>query len=263
MKLEALLFDVDGTLVDTEELHRQAFNQAFLEFGLGWDWDPDLYTELLAVSGGVGRIASYIDTLGVAAAEKLRLRRLIPGIHRVKTSNYGELLGSHAARLRPGVARLIEEAHRAGVRVGLAATSSSVNVERLLARVFGEEGRRLIGAAVSADQVARKKPAPDIYELLLSILSVPAGGCVAFEDSANGLAAAKAAGLYTVVTPTRWTSSQQFIGANLLLPTLGDFDQPLDPAHAMVVGASHLELARLRALRSVASLVATTREAES
>jgi HAD superfamily hydrolase (TIGR01509 family) len=263
MKLEALLFDVDGTLVDTEELHRQAFNQAFLEFGLSWDWDANLYAELLAVSGGVGRIGSYIDTLGLAAAEKLRLRRLIPGIHRVKTSNYGELLGSHAARLRPGVPRLVEEAQQAGLRIGLAATSSSANLDRLLASVFGGEARRLIGAAVSADQVARKKPAPDIYELLLSMLSVPAGGCVAFEDSANGLAAAKAAGLYTVVTPTRWTRSQKFIGANLLLPSLGDPDQPLDPVHAMVVGAPYLELARLRALRSVASLVATTHEAES
>src|SRR6185437_8188862 len=77
MKLEGLVFDMDGTLVDTEELHRQAFNQAFLEFGLGWEWSPELYTQLLVVSGGVDRIASYIDSLGLPAAEKTRLRRLI------------------------------------------------------------------------------------------------------------------------------------------------------------------------------------------
>ena len=115
----AAIFDLDSTLLDSVDLHALAWQEAFLEFGLGWDWTPDLYTELLAVSGGVDRIASYIDSLGLPAAEKIRLRRLVPGIHRVKTSNYGELLASHAARLRPGVARLIEEAHRAGLRVGL------------------------------------------------------------------------------------------------------------------------------------------------
>ena len=263
MKLEALLFDVDGTLVDTEELHRQAFNQAFLEFELDWDWGPALYIDLLAVSGGVHRIAHYIDTLGLPPAEKVRLRRLIPAIHRAKTHNYGELLGSTAAQLRPGIARLIEEARQAKFRVGVASTSSSVNVDTLLATVFGDERYKLIDAAVAADQVARKKPAPDIYELLLTILRVPALSCIAFEDSANGLAAAKAAGLYTVVTPTRWTAAQKFIGADLVLPSLGDPDQPLDPVHATVAGAPYLELARLKALRSVASLVVTAREAES
>lgn len=263
MKLEALLFDLDGTLVDTEELHRQAFNQAFLEFGLGWDWGPGLYVDLLAVSGGVHRIAHYIDTLGLPAAEKVRLRGLIPAVHRVKTRNYGELLGSNAARLRPGIARLIEEARQAGLCVGLASTSSSANVDKLLTTVFGQEGRKLIDVAVAADQVARKKPAPDIYELLLAMLRVPAQSCIAFEDSANGLAATKAAGLYTVVTPTRWTAAQKFIGADLVLPSLGDPDQPLDPPHAMVAGAPYLELARLKALRSVASLVVMAREAES
>ena len=252
MKLEALLFDVDGTLVDTEELHRQSFNQAFLEFHLGWDWNPDLYMELLAVSGGVHRIASYIDTLGLSAAEKTRLRGIIPAVHRAKTRNYGELLDNRAARLRPGIARLIEEARQAGLRVGLAATSSSANVDRLLAAVLGDEGLRLIDAVVSADQVARKKPAPDLYELLLTMLRVPALSCVAFEDS-----------LCTVVTPTRWTRPQKFGGADLLLPSLGDPDQPLDPAHAMVAGAPYLVLARLRALRSVANLVVTAREAQS
>jgi HAD superfamily hydrolase (TIGR01509 family) len=263
MKLEALLFDVDGTLVDTEELHRQAFNKAFLDLGLGWEWDADLYMELLAVSGGVDRIARYLDTLGLAAAEKTRLRRLIPAIHREKTRTYGELLGSNAARLRPGIARLVEEARQAGLRIGLAATSSSVNVQALVSAAFGREAHDAINAIVCADQVARKKPAPDIYELLLTMLRVSAKACVAFEDSANGLAAAKAAGLYTIVTPTRWTKAQKFSGADLLLPSLGDSGQPLDSNSAAVVGAAYLELARLEALRSVASLVVTLREAES
>ncbi len=116
MKLAALLFDVDGTLVDTEELHRQAYNQTFLEFGFGWEWGVNLYAELLAVSGGTERIARYIDLIDQPPAEKMRLRRIIPNIHREKTRLYGELIAGKAVRLRPGVARLIEEARMAGLR---------------------------------------------------------------------------------------------------------------------------------------------------
>ena len=137
MKLEALLFDVDGTLADTEELHRQSFNQTFLDFGFGWNWDPELYQDLLHVSGGADRIARYLDIIDLSAAEKTRLRRLIPAIHREKTSTYGELMRGNSVRLRPGVARLVEEARQAGVRIGLAATSASANVQALIATAFG------------------------------------------------------------------------------------------------------------------------------
>jgi|EndMetStandDraft_5_1072996.scaffolds.fasta_scaffold53921_2 HAD superfamily hydrolase (TIGR01509 family) len=263
MKVEALIFDVDGTLVDTEELHRQAYNQTFLDFSLDWEWTPDLYLELLAVSGGVDRIARYLDTLGLSPAEKTRLRRLIPAIHREKSRNYGELLSGDAARLRPGIGRLIEESRRAGLLIGLAATSSSVNVEKLLSTVFGHDARQAINVVVCSDQVARKKPAPDIYELVLTLLRLQPSVCVAFEDSANGLAAAKAAGLYTIVIPTRWTSAQRFAEPDLLLPSIGDPDRSLQSTDAEIVGAPYLDLSRITALRSVTRLVTNLREAES
>ena len=243
--LKALIFDVDGTLVDTEELHRRAFNQAFLEYELDWNWGLNLYAELLGVSGGADRIARYIDRVDLPAAEKIRLRHLVPGIHRAKTRIYGELLAGGKAQLRPGVARLAGEARRAGLKIGLAATSASANVQPLVAAAFGAEARDAIGAIVCADQVARKKPAPDLYELLLATLRVPAATCVAFEDSANGLAAAKAAGLYTVVTPSRWTIGQDFTGADLLIPNLGDPEAPLGPEVVRVLGAPWLDLARI------------------
>jgi HAD superfamily hydrolase (TIGR01509 family) len=211
MNLRALLFDVDGTLVDTEELHRSAFNDAFRLLSLGWHWGRELYAELLAVSGGAERIAAYIDRLQAPAAEKTRLRRLVPLVHGEKTRIYGELLAGGGARLRPGVARLIDEARAAGLKIGLAATSASA----------GAHAQDIaFDAIVCADQVARKKPAPDLYELALATLRLPAAACAAFEDSANGLAAAKAAGLFTVVAPSRWTAAQDFSGADLLLPTL-------------------------------------------
>lgn len=263
MSLQALLFDVDGTLVDTEELHRQAFNQAFLDYGFGWEWDAARYRDLLTVSGGTARMARHIDTIDLPAAEKTRLRRLIPALHREKTRIYGELLGSNTVRMRPGVARLIKQAHQAGLRIGLATTSSSVNASTLVTGLFGPNARDIIGAIVCSDEVSRKKPAPDIYELLLSMLRVPASAAIAFEDSANGLTAAKAAGLFTVVTPTQWTRSQKFVDADLMLPSLGEPDQPLDPASVLRIGGPCLELAMLEKLRSPIMSTLKLREAKS
>jgi HAD superfamily hydrolase (TIGR01509 family) len=253
MKLEALIFDFDGTLVDTEELHRQAYNQTFLDFGFGWQWDPHRYVELLSISGGQARISRYIDLIDLPPAEKLRLRRLIPAIHREKTRLYGQLLASGNVRLRPGVARLIDEAREANLHVGLLASSAPVNVETLATTALGRGRRKAIAAIAYTDAVARKKPAPDIYELLLSMLRVSAGAAVAFEDSINGLLAAKAVGLYTVFTPTRWTSAQAPFGADLVLASLGDPGDPIDPTSAARIGTPYLELSKLETLRSPTS----------
>lgn len=253
-KLQALLFDVDGTLVDTEELHRQAFNQAFIEMNLGWEWNQDRYAELLRVSGGLDRLAGFVDQLAVAADEKRRLAVLVPAIHREKTRIYGELLGGGSARLRPGVARLVDEARAAGLKIGFATTSATANVQALIAATFPPASRGAITAVIGIDHVARRKPAPDVYELLLKTLRVPAEACVAFEDSANGLAATKAAGLYTIVTPSRWTRGQRFVGADLLLPSLGDLSDRLDAgAAAGIGGAPFLTLATIDALHAGAA----------
>jgi HAD superfamily hydrolase (TIGR01509 family) len=250
MKLEALIFDVDGTVVDTEELHRQAYNQTFLDFGFDWEWDAERYAELLGVSGGQDRLARYVDLIDLSPAEKTRLRRIIPAIHKEKTQLYGELIESNAVRPRPGVRRLIDEAGRANLRIGMVASSAAVNVDTLVTAALGKELRKSIGPIVCAEMVSRKKPAPDVYELCLSMLRVAAAAVVAFEDSSNGLAAAKAVGLYTVVTPSRWTAGQNFECADLVLPSLGDPGEPLPPSGAVRIGAPYLELAKLEALRS-------------
>jgi HAD superfamily hydrolase (TIGR01509 family) len=251
MKLEALIFDVDGTLIDTEELHRQAYNQTFLDFGFGWDWDVNSYADLLTVSGGEARIARYIDLIDLPPSEKIRLRRMIPAIHREKTRLYGQLIASNSVRPREGVARLIGEAWRADICVGLVASSASANVDTLVSSALGPDLRKAVGAIVCGDMVTRKKPAPDIYELLLTMLRISAPAAVAFEDSANGLMAAKAAGLYTIVTPSPWTTGQKFESADLVLSSLGDPDMPLDSASAAEIGAPYLELANLKTMRSV------------
>lgn len=245
MTLRALVFDVDGTLADTEETHRQAFNDAFMRFGLPWTWDVRLYRELLRVSGGKERIAHYIETLRVQEAEKARLRACVPQLHHEKTKLYTELIADGRCPLRTGVARLLEEASRAGLQLAIASTTSPANVDALIGRHL--RGRVHFNAIACGDHVARKKPAPDIYRLALSMLGRTADECAAFEDSANGLAAAKAEGLFTVVTPSQWNDDEAFEGADLLLPHLGDPDVPLpDGDAASLGGARWLDLETLR-----------------
>jgi len=252
MKIEALIFDVDGTLVDTEELHRQAFLAAFYAFDLRWDWGPHTYMQLLHISGGKERIAAYIDSRDEPAAEKARLKRLAPRIHAEKTRVYRELLGSGAAPLRPGVGRLMREAHAAGVRLAVVATTHTANVKALLCRGLGPEAFGWIEAFVGGDQVARRKPHPETYERALAALELPAQRCIAFEDSENGLLSAKAAGLCAVVTPSRWTMPHDFPGADLLVPSLGDPGAAEDPVVQRRTGEPYLTLpviARLHAAR--------------
>ena len=98
------------------------------------------------------------------------------------------------------------------------------------------------------DIVPAKKPAPDIYELALASLRVPAEVCVAIEDSAKGLAAATGAGIRTVITPTYWTAGDDFTDAAAVVPNLGDPHAPLDPATQAAVGGPFVGLAELEAL---------------
>jgi len=253
MSIEALIFDVDGTLADTEETHRQAFNAAFLEHDLHWNWSSHQYLELLKISGGKERIARYIDSLKIPAEEKQRLHGSVAAIHRTKTRIFAELIRDGRSPLRPGVARLIREARAAGVKLGLASTTSPANVEALISAGLGEEGYHWFNVIACGDQVPNKKPAPDIYNLALSTLGLTASVCVALEDSGNGVRAAKAAGLFTVATPTIWTQTQDLSGADLMLYSLGDPDQPLDPGAAARIGAPFLGLAQLEALHGRAA----------
>ena len=252
MSIKALIVDVDGTIADTEETHRQAFNAAFLEHKLHWDWSRREYADLLRTSGGKERLAVYIDSLAVTAQEQARLKGMVQLLHATKTRIYGELIANRRAPLRPGVARLIGEARAAGLRLGIASTTTSANVSALIGAQFGAEAWNWFEALACGDVVSHKKPAPDIYVRVLGMLRLPAEACVAFEDSVNGLKSAKAAGLYTVVTPTQWSAGQDFGGADLLLQGLGDAAAPLDADSARLAGGPYLTLERLRQVHAAA-----------
>lgn len=235
--LAALIFDLDGTLADTEETHRQAFNAAFIEFGLWWDWSPPLYAKLLAVSGGKERLRHHIGTLRVPPAERARLLEHVPALHETKTRIYTELVVRGQRPFRPGVLALLDAAHRAGLKLAIASTTTSANVDALLRANLGAGSDIGFDVIACGDQVKEKKPAPDIYRLALACLRLAPESCIAFEDSRNGLRAAKAAGLATVVTPSGWTVAQDFSAADLVLPSLegldlARLDRLLGEAHA-------------------------------
>jgi beta-phosphoglucomutase-like phosphatase (HAD superfamily) len=248
MSIEALIFDVDGTMADTEEAHRLAFNNAFARYKLGWSWSRDAYRDLLLTTGGKERIAAYIASKTMSGSERRRMTEMIPAIHAEKTKFYCSFVADGAIPLRPGVLRLAEEALAAGCRLAIASTTTAINIDHLLRSAFGERGLTMFSVIACGDQVKAKKPAPDIYRLALSHLGLQPDQAVALEDSHNGLRAATAAGLWTVVTPTFWTEHHDFGGASLQLPHLGDPAQPLEgePGGTLQDAAwlTHAEIAR-------------------
>jgi HAD superfamily hydrolase (TIGR01509 family) len=252
LPFEALIFDVDGTLADTEELHRQAFNEAFFACGLAWRWSPHLYAELLQITGGKERIAAYIDRLPLSAIERSEFLCLIPQLHVSKTRLYRELVELGHLRPRAGVKRLMTEARSAGVQLAIASTTSPANVESLLRASFGNEAPNWFAAFATGDVVSRKKPAPDIYELALTMLGLPPQRAIALEDSAIGVRSAKAAGLFTVATPSLWTIGEDFTAADLVLTSLGDPERPLYALDERRIGAPFLGLETLARLHAAA-----------
>jgi beta-phosphoglucomutase-like phosphatase (HAD superfamily) len=227
--LKALIFDVDGTLADTERQgHRVAFNRAFAEAGLDWLWDETLYGELLAVAGGKERLRCFIDAQGPelppGAAEP---STFINGLHGMKTRHYTTLVNSGGIPARPGIIRLLNEAREAGLGLAIATTTTPGNVHALLSASLGPDTANWFDVIGAGDIVPNKKPAPDIYEYVLAELKLESRQCLAFEDSENGLRAAQRAGIPTLVTVNDYTAGQDFGGALLVVDHLGEPERPL------------------------------------
>ena len=220
--LQALIFDVDGTLADTEAAHRAAFNQAFDQEGLDWHWDEALYTQLLDVSGGKERLTHYWTQRHpeVRDVDGAGVRDTIARLHELKTAAYEAMVNDGAVSLRPGVLHLIDAAGQAGLHLAIATTTSPVNIAALLRGAIGTDWRQFFGIVEDASTAAVKKPHPQVYLQTLQRLQLPAAACLAFEDSSNGLRAATGAGLATVITPTQFTADHDFSAALKVLPNL-------------------------------------------
>lgn len=224
--LRALIFDVDGTLADTESAHLAAFNHAFAEAGLDWRWDEPLYTRLLEVAGGKERILHYWRATQPQMDEVPAnvVQDTVDRLHRRKTAAYEAAVDRGDVSMRPGVLRLIDEALAQGLRLAIATTTTPANIAALLRRAIGADWRRGFAAIGDASNAPQKKPHPQVYLNVLAALQLPPADCLAFEDSGNGLRAARAAGLDAIVTPTRYTALHDFSDALRVLRDLGGVD---------------------------------------
>ena len=217
MTLRALILDVDGTLAETEEAHRRAFNDSFASAGLDWHWTISDYRHLLKTTGGKERMAAHRATLGYGPTDAE-----IAALHRRKTARYGEILAEGGIALRPGVADLITTARTRGLALAVATTTNRANVDALAMACWDQPAAEIFDVIAAGDDVAAKKPAPDVFLLALQRLALPPEQALAFEDSRNGLISAQSAGLRVVITPSLYTQDEDFTGADLIVPDLAD-----------------------------------------
>lgn len=233
MPLQAILFDVDGTLADTESHgHRRAYNRAFRDLGLHFRWGPRLYRKLLKQPGGKERLEHFLrqyqPQLGDHAdAVGENPRAWIEHVHGLKSLFFRRLVQAGALPLRPGVARLMTEAHSAGLKVGIVTNASRASLKPLLAHSLGEALAQKLHVVVCGEDVTNKKPAPDLYALALSRLQLAADDCLAIEDSAMGLQSATAAGVTTLITHNGDTEGDDFAAAAAVLDSLGEPQRPM------------------------------------
>ncbi|HUO68413.1 MAG TPA: HAD-IA family hydrolase [Gammaproteobacteria bacterium] len=218
--MKALIFDCDGVLVDTErDGHRVAFNRAFEAAGIDAEWDVELYGELLKIAGGKERMTHYFNEAGWPEGQTAAT--LIPELHKRKTAIFTNLIAQGSLPLRPGVSRIVDEAHAAGIRLGVCTTSDPKAIDGVL-DLFGAERKAWFEIVLAGDVVKKKKPDPEIYNLAKQRFGLKGSACVVIEDSRNGLLASLDAGMPTLITTSTYTRDEDFTGAAKVVPELGD-----------------------------------------
>ena len=227
MRIKCLIFDFDGTLAETEEAHRNAFNKAFSSNNLNWHWDQHIYKKLLQVAGGKERIAYYNESF-LSNAKQIS-RKDIEEIHFQKTKFYSQSVSQGFVQLRPGIKELLEKAKYNKKKLAIATSTSLGNVTLLLRSCLNEKPEDIFSFISTGELVGKKKPSPDLYKLVLAEMNLTPEECLAFEDSRIGLLSAKRANITTVVTPSYYSTGDNFEEADYLLTSflLGQFPKEL------------------------------------
>ena len=244
----AIVWDVDGTLAATEpDGHRVAFNEAFARHGLPWHWDEAHYGDLLRVAGGRERLVHDLERRPDGPADAASRQDLARALHQTKNRLYADIVGSGRIPLRPGVPELLAECRSRGVPMGIATTSSRANVAALLASRLGADWERWFDAIVCGEDVSGKKPDPEAYDKVTAALGVSAGTALAIEDSPDGAAAARKAGLPVVVTRSHYFRDAAIDGAVAIGPGFGQRDGWVPPPAAEGTATGGVSFDDLRA----------------
>lgn len=225
--MQALIFDCDGVLVDTEkDGHRVAFNEAFRKHDLPITWDVDCYGELLSIGGGKERMKHYFEKEGYPAHIENQ-EAFIKQLHADKTEIFMELIKTKKLPLRPGVSRIVDEALKSNIKVLVCSTSNEKAVTAIVEVLLGSSRSAKFSGIFAGDMAKLKKPNPEIYNLAKNTLGLDPKECVVIEDSRNGLLAAKAAGMNCLVTKSTYTVNEDLKEADKIVSDLDNDDHPI------------------------------------
>mgnify|MGYP001422145794 FL=1 len=226
MLLSAVLFDVDGTIAETEDLHRKCFNESFKEFNLDWFWDEAIYKELINIGDGKERIEHYIKRAWPEMLEYKNLTKYINSIHKVKNELFEDYILESEINLRPGFKRLIKNLKANNVRIVSVSSTSEKNLITLFERGLNIDPGSTFDLIAHGDCTENKRPSPEIYEWILEKLRLPSQSCIAIEDSLRGVESARNANIEVLVTPSSYTKHENFKDAKVVVSDLGEEDRP-------------------------------------
>ncbi|MFN3605013.1 MAG: HAD-IA family hydrolase [Leptonema sp. (in: bacteria)] len=218
MELKAVFFDLDGTLSETEPLHLDCFNYAFKKHNLPFHWDPQLYSLLLSIGGGVERISYYLKLISFSLNQEDIL-----SLHQTKTKCYQEAL-KNPIKLRPGIVRLIQELNQNNILTALVTTSSKTATESFIKSSLPPFLK--FDLILTGDDVQNKKPHPEIYQKALECLSLNPREVITIEDSRMGLLSAHSNHIKVLITPSHYTKREHFQEAYSVISDLGEPNQP-------------------------------------
>ncbi len=250
MLLSAVLFDVDGTIAETEEIHRKSFNESFKEFNLDWFWDEAIYKELINIGDGIERIDYYIKRAWPEMMEYKNLTKYINSIHKVKNEIFEDYILESEIKPRPGVVRLIKELKENKVRIAIVSSTSESNLLTLFREGLNIDPINTFDLIAHGECTKNKRPSPEIYEWILEKLRLPPQSCIAIEDSLRGVESAKNASVNILVTPSTFTKDEDFSDAKLVVSNLGEPDAPFDKIKGKVYGNNYVNIDLLTKLLS-------------
>ena len=191
--MKAILFGSIGTLIETSNIQRESFNQAFKEIGLDWHWDQESYKQLLKKSGGTKRIENFAEKNNTNVdAKKIRER---------KTEIYNEKLRTCITLPREGVLDVIQYARKYNIKIGLVTSTTTENIDSVfetLNKKIIKENFDFIG---NNSLIKMPKPEPDIYIKAVNDLEIHPSECVAIEDSVESSLSAHKAKIKCVAFP--------------------------------------------------------------